>query len=104
MDPAQAQQMAALQAMLQQARANKPSKPLKDMTWIEWLQYKGTVQLPQYSQTAIYYGWLPIVAYVGLSLGTHKYFPEENMMVQKERPARFTDCIPIPGIGTNGLP
>lgn len=68
----------------------------------EYLHFKATVTLPKVSQKALYYGWIPLIMYVGLNLGTHKYATEENPMQQKERQATVLDCIPI--IGTAGLP
>jgi len=94
--------MQMLQMMMAaQAAQNEPKIPESEMTWQEWLQYKCTSTLPKVSQKVLYYGWIPVVCYVGLNLGSHKYVTEENPMQQQERPAVFTDCIPL--VGTAGL-
>jgi len=99
MDPAQAQM---LQMMMMAQQQQKASKPESEMSWAEYLHFKTTVTLPKVSQKVLYYGWIPLICYVGLNLGTHKYFDEANPMAQKERPASITDCIPI--FGTAGGP
>lgn len=97
MDPQMLQMM-----MMAQQQQQQPSKPLDQMSWQEYLLFKATVTLPSVSQKVLYYGWIPMIMYVGLNLGTHKFATEENPMQQKERPAGVLDCIPI--VGTAGMP
>jgi len=101
MDPAQQAQMLQMMQMMAQQK-NKPQKPESEMTWAEYLHYKGTVTLPAVSQKALYYGWIPIIMYVGLNLGTHKYVSDDNLTMQKERAPSIFDCVPL--VGTAGMP
>jgi len=91
-----------LQMMMMAQQQQKQSKPIEDMNWAEYVHHKATVTLPKVSQKVIYYGWIPLIMYVGLNLGTHKYATEDNAMQQKERSATVLDCVPI--FGTAGMP
>merc|ERR1712137_520108 len=81
------------------------SKKIKNRTyskisWLKFFQYKLNITIPYITEIILYYAWIPVICYIGMNMGTHKYFIEDDTIVQKERIPKFTDCIPF--IGTFG--
>ena len=58
--------------------------------------------------TTLKYSWIPVVVYMGLKQGTHKYYSDDKIHIGDsigndvafERKASWTDTIPI--IGSHG--
>merc|ERR1719461_1585304 len=75
------------------------------LSWPEFIKHRATKiwkgGLNKAVEKSLFYGWIPVVMYLGLDLGTHK-FVKEGKMMPEERLARWTDIIPI--FGTAGLP